>query len=81
MLVVLEIGRCDRESNEMLVLMLQAKKKKKGFYNFCALRGNKLVSKIPKFIFGWGAKPPRTPQRGIAPAPHWSLGGPWTPAI
>ena len=83
MLVVLKIGWCDRESNEMLVLIFnfKAKKKKNGFHNFCALRGSKLVSKIPKFVFGWGAFPPWTPQLGVAPAPHRGLGSPWTLAI
>ena len=85
MLVVLKIGLCDKESNEMLILMLQlqTKTKKNGFHNFCALRlrGSKLVSKIPKFVFGWGAFPPWTPQLGVAPAPHRGLGSPWTLAI
>ena len=74
---------CDRESNEMLVLMLQGKKTKTKyvFYNFCALRGSKLVCKIPKFFFSQGASPPWTPQRVVFPAPHRSLGGPLTPAI
>ena len=63
------------------MFQLQGKNKKNGFYNFCALRGSKLVSKIPKFVFGRGASPPWTPQRGVAPAPHQGLGGPWTPAI
>ena len=35
---------------------------------------------MPKFIFGRGALPPWTPQRGVAPAPHRGLNGPWTPA-
>ena len=35
------------------------KEKKKGFHNFCALRGNKLVSKIPKFVFRKGGFAPR----------------------
>ena len=45
----------------MLILMFQLqgkKKKKNGFHNFCAMRGSKLVSKIPKFVFGWGGFAP-----------------------
>ena len=60
--------------------MLQLKgKQKNGFHNFCALRGNKLVSEIPKFVFGQGVLPPWTPQWGVVPAPHQGLGSPWTP--
>ena len=83
MLVVLTIGWCDRESSEIMVLMHQGNKQQQQnvFHNFCAVLGNKLVSKIPNFVFGRGASPVSTPQWGIAPAPHWDLGGPWTPAI
>ena len=35
---------------------------------------------MPKFVFGRGALPPWIPQRGVAPAPHRGLNGPWTPA-
>ena len=65
----------------VLIFNFKAKKKKNGFHNFCALRGSKLVSKIPKFIFGQGASPLSTALWGVAPAPHRGLGGPWTPAI
>ena len=83
MLLVLKIGWSDGESNEMLVLMLQGKKTKTKyvFYNFCALRGNKLVPKIPKFVFGRGALPPWTPQQGVVPAPQKEPGSPWTSDI
>ena len=36
--------------------------------------------KMLKFIFGRGVLHPWAPQRGVAPAPHQGLGGPWTPA-
>ena len=46
-----------------------------------ARRGQNLAAKMLKFVFGRGASPPWAPQRGVAPAPHRGLGGPWTPAL
>ena len=43
-----------------------------------ARRGHEMSLKMLKFIFGKGASPPWSPQRGVAPAPHRGLGGPWT---
>ena len=58
-LVVLKIGQCDGESNELLVLMLQSTHTQK-----CALRGNELVSKYPNSFWAEGASPPLDPSAG-----------------
>ena len=57
----------------MLVLMLQGGKNV--FLSFCAMRGNKLVSKIPKFVFG----PPGPPRRALPlhPTEAQVAPGPW----
>ena len=75
MLVVLKIGWCDRESNEMLVLMLQGEK---SFSQFLCTEGQQTGLQN---VFGRGALPRSTFQQGVAPAPQRGLGGPWAPAI
>ena len=52
------------------------KRKKNGFHNFFAMWGSKLVSKIPKFVFGKGGFAPLGPPARHCPCIPL---GPWQP--
>ena len=79
MLVVLKIGWCGRESNEMLILMLQLqgkKQKKKWFSPFLCTERQQTGLQNNQICFRPGGFAPLDPPAGHCPC---TPPGPWQP--